>query len=58
MPHDHGVTRRPSRRRLLHHDPEQCRVSTEDRRVLKALEAGIPGYLNWWNDMGPEGFQE
>ena len=31
---------------------------TEDRRVLKALEVWHPGYLNWWNDMGPEGFQE
>ena len=31
---------------------------TEDRRVLKALEVWHPGYLSWWNDMGPEGFQE
>ncbi len=31
---------------------------SEDRRVLKALERWHPGYLNWWNDMGPEGFQE
>ena len=30
----------------------------EDRRVLKALESWHPGYINWWNDMGPEGFQE
>jgi benzoyl-CoA 2,3-dioxygenase component B len=30
----------------------------DDRRVLKALEGWHPGYLNWWNDMGPEGFQE
>jgi benzoyl-CoA 2,3-epoxidase subunit B len=30
----------------------------EDRRVLKALEGWHPGYLNWWQDMGPEGFQE
>ena len=29
-----------------------------DRRVLKALEQWHPGYLNWWNDMGPDGFQE
>jgi len=36
---------------------EQCRL-TEDRRVLKALEVWHPGYLNWWKDMGPEGFQE
>jgi benzoyl-CoA 2,3-dioxygenase component B len=31
---------------------------TEDRQVLKALERWHPGYLNWWRDMGPEGFQE
>src|SRR3974390_730666 len=30
----------------------------DDRRVLKALEGWHPGYLNWWNDMGPEGFQD
>ena len=31
---------------------------TEDRRVLKALEGWHPGYLDWWRDMGPTGFQE
>jgi benzoyl-CoA 2,3-epoxidase subunit B len=31
---------------------------SEDRRVLKALEGWHPGYLGWWNDMGPEGFQQ
>ena len=31
---------------------------TEDRQVLKALERWHPGYLDWWQDMGPEGFQE
>jgi benzoyl-CoA 2,3-epoxidase subunit B len=31
---------------------------TEDRAVLKALENWHPGYLDWWNDMGPEGYQE
>ncbi len=30
----------------------------EDKRILKALERWHPGYLNWWNEMGPEGFQE
>ena len=30
----------------------------EDRQVLKALEGWHPGYLDWWQDMGPEGFQE
>ena len=31
---------------------------SEDRRVLKALERWHPGYLDWWRDMGPEGFQD
>ena len=31
---------------------------SSDRRVLKALEKWHPGYLDWWNEMGPEGFQE
>ena len=31
---------------------------TEDRRVLKALEGWHPGYIDWWQNMGPEGFQE
>jgi benzoyl-CoA 2,3-dioxygenase component B len=31
---------------------------TEDRQVLRALEAWHPGYLSWWKDMGPVGFQE
>jgi benzoyl-CoA 2,3-dioxygenase component B len=31
---------------------------TEDRQVLRALEGWHPGYLSWWNDMGPQGFQE
>ena len=30
----------------------------QDPRVRRALEKWHPGYLNWWNDMGPEGFQE
>lgn len=29
-----------------------------DRTVLRALEGWHPGYLDWWQDMGPEGFQE
>src|SRR6516164_4710252 len=29
-----------------------------DRQVLKALEGWHPGYIEWWNDMGPEGFQQ
>src|SRR5450755_3945665 len=31
---------------------------TEDRRILRALEGWHPGYLDWWQSMGPEGFQE
>src|SRR5215469_2223393 len=30
----------------------------EDRQVLKALEGWHPGYIDWWNDMGPVGFQQ
>ena len=29
-----------------------------DRRVRKALEHWHPNFINWWQDMGPEGFQE
>src|SRR5436853_1195972 len=31
---------------------------TEDRTVLRALESWHPGYIDWWRDMGPEGFQQ
>ena len=30
----------------------------QDVRVKHALEKWHPGYINWWNDMGPEGFQD
>jgi benzoyl-CoA 2,3-dioxygenase component B len=30
----------------------------EDRTVLRALESWHPGYIDWWMDMGPQGFQE
>ena len=33
-------------------------ISAEDRQVLKALEGWHPGYIDWWNDMGPDGFQQ
>ncbi len=26
--------------------------------MLKALERWHPGYIDWWKDMGPEGFQD
>jgi benzoyl-CoA 2,3-dioxygenase component B len=29
-----------------------------DARVRRALETWHPGYIDWWHDMGPEGFQE
>jgi len=29
-----------------------------DERVKKALERWHPGYIDWWMDMGPEGFQD
>ena len=30
----------------------------KDVRVKRALEKWHPGYIDWWKDMGPEGFQE
>jgi benzoyl-CoA 2,3-dioxygenase component B len=30
----------------------------QDLRVRKALETWHPGYIDWWKDMGPEGFQD
>ena len=29
-----------------------------DRTVLRALEGWHPGYLDWWMEMGPNGFQD
>jgi len=29
-----------------------------DKKVLKALEKWHPGYINWWNDLIPQKFQE
>ncbi len=29
----------------------------DDRRLQRALEAWQPGFLSWWKEMGPEGFQ-
>jgi benzoyl-CoA 2,3-dioxygenase component B len=31
---------------------------SSDRRLQRALEKWQPNYLNWWREMGPEGFQE
>jgi len=30
----------------------------DDLRVRKALETWHPGYINWWQEMGPDGFQD
>jgi benzoyl-CoA 2,3-epoxidase subunit B len=30
---------------------------SDDRRLQRALEAWQPRYLEWWREMGPEGFQ-
>jgi benzoyl-CoA 2,3-epoxidase subunit B len=31
---------------------------SEDKRLQRALEKWLPDYLNWWREMGPEGFQD
>lgn len=31
---------------------------SSDKKVLKALEKWHPGYINWWNDLIPQNFQE
>ena len=36
--------------------PNNVNLSS-DKKVLKALERWHPGYINWWNDLGPTGFQ-
>ena len=30
----------------------------QDRRVLKALEGWHPGFIGWWKDRGPDGYQD
>ena len=29
----------------------------EDKKLQRALEQWQPNFINWWKDMGPEGFQ-
>ncbi len=36
--------------------PNNVNLSS-DRRLQRALEAWQPGFLSWWQEMGPEGFQ-
>src|SRR5258707_8811479 len=31
---------------------------SEDKRLQRALERWLPNYLDWWHDMGPDGFQD
>ena len=31
---------------------------SSDRKLMRALERWQPNFLEWWKDMGPEGFQE
>ncbi|MEZ4337546.1 MAG: benzoyl-CoA 2,3-epoxidase subunit BoxB [Sandaracinaceae bacterium] len=31
---------------------------SSDKKLLRALEKWQPNFLNWWKEMGPEGFQE
>ncbi len=36
--------------------PNNVNLSS-DKRLLRALEHWLPNYMQWWSDMGPEGFQ-
>ena len=31
---------------------------SSDRRLKRALEEWHPGYIDWWKNQGPDGFQE
>ena len=31
---------------------------SDDKRLQRALESWQPSFINWWKDMGPEGYQE
>jgi len=31
---------------------------SEDKKLQRALERWLPNYLDWWREMGPEGFQD
>ncbi len=37
--------------------PNNVELNT-DRRLQRALEAWQPEFINWWMEMGPEGFQQ
>src|SRR4030088_1030887 len=62
-----GMTENVSKEHAMNMDIMKVDYSTkipnnvnlsEDRQVLKALEGWHPGYMDWWGDMGPEGFQQ
>src|SRR5687768_5608932 len=31
---------------------------SEDKKLQRALEKWLPNYLDWWHEMGPDGFQQ
>ncbi len=31
---------------------------SEDKKLQRALDKWLPNYLDWWNEMGPDGFQQ
>ncbi len=37
--------------------PNNVNLSS-DKNLQRALEKWLPNYLNWWSDMGPDGFQK
>ena len=37
--------------------PNNVNLSS-DKKLQRALEAWQPNFLDWWRDVGPEGFQE
>ena len=37
--------------------PNNVDLST-DRKLQRALESWQPSFIDWWQDMGPEGFQQ
>ena len=37
--------------------PNNVNLSS-DAKLQRALEQWQPNFLSWWNDMGPEGFQQ
>ena len=37
--------------------PNNVELST-DRKLQRALESWQPSFIDWWQDMGPEGFQQ